>query len=144
MPDSDEKIAFSQRLKLALTRSQQEISTPTELALQFNLRHPNEPITPQAAQKWLTGKAMPTADKAQTLAEWLNVPLHWLRYGSPEANHRTTSRQTASQSETFSPLDEGEKELISRIRKLSAHQRNLIVDLIEQLSLGNEFGGNAE
>ena len=144
MPDSDEKIAFSQRLKLALTRSQQEISTPTELALQFNLRHQNEPITPQAAQKWLTGKAMPTADKAQTLAEWLNVPLHWLRYGAPEANHRTTSRQTTSQPVAVTSLDEGEIDLISRLRHLSAHQRKLIVDLIEQLNLGNQLGGNAE
>ncbi|MHB1300940.1 MAG: transcriptional regulator [Burkholderiales bacterium] len=144
MPDSDEKIAFSQRLKLALTRSQQEISTPTELALQFNLRHQNEPITPQAAQKWLTGKAMPTADKAQTLAEWLNVPLHWLRYGSPDAKLISPKRQTTSQSETFSPLADDEKELISRMRNLSAHQRKLIIGLIEQLNLGNQLGGNAE
>lgn len=46
-----EKTAFAERLKLALTRSSKKIETATELALQFNLRHPNDPVTQQAVQK---------------------------------------------------------------------------------------------
>lgn len=53
MPLTDEKIAFSERLRIALKRGTKTIDTATALAHEFNLRHPNEPITPQAAQKWL-------------------------------------------------------------------------------------------
>jgi hypothetical protein len=62
-----------------------------------SLRHPNEFITPQAAQKWLSVKAKPTADKIETLANWLSVPTHWLRYGSANGEQSIpTVRQTKS------------------------------------------------
>lgn len=87
MPKSlSEKAAFAERLKLALTRSRKKIHSPNELALQFNLRHSNSSISPQAAQKWLAGTACPTSDKIETLAHWLGVSAHWLRFGSPAAN----------------------------------------------------------
>ena len=81
---TDEKLAFSARVKQALKRSHRKVSTPAELALQFNLRHGNDPITPQAAQKWLTGKALQTQDKMETLATWLNASPLWLRHGIAE------------------------------------------------------------
>ena len=65
----DEKAAFAERLSQAINRSQKRQLNATELSTQFNLRHPNEPVSPQAAQKWLTGKAKPTADKLKTLSE---------------------------------------------------------------------------
>ena len=71
MTQPDEKQAFSLRLKQALKRSAKKIDTPTELALQFNLRHQNDSITVQAAQKWMTGKARPAVDKIETLAAML-------------------------------------------------------------------------
>jgi transcriptional regulator with XRE-family HTH domain len=133
MPKIDEKLAFTKRLKLALKRSDKKITSPVELALQFNLRHKNEPITAQAAQKWLTGQAKPTADKIDTLAKWLVVSPHWLRYGS--ANGEQTIpvvRQTKTQSN--SALTEFEAGLISQYRQLSEHQKSLIADLVEQLA----------
>jgi hypothetical protein len=63
MPSPEEKLAFAERLKQALTRSSKKIDSAAELALQFNLRNPSEPVSAQAAHKWLTGRTMPTVDK---------------------------------------------------------------------------------
>lgn len=139
----DEKLAFSERLKAALKRSSKRIATPTELAIQFSLRHPNEAITPQAAQKWLTGKARPRPDKMETLAEWLEVPAHWLSYGPPRAARRKKAaaevRQTGARYEVAEPLTKEETRLVLRLRSLSAHQRALVAELVEQLALEREI-----
>lgn len=132
---TDEKLAFTKRLKLALKRSNKKITTPAELALQFNLRHPNESITPQAAQKWLTGKAKPTADKIDTLAKWLAVSAHWLRYGSANGEQSIpTVRQTKSHQNPSGVLSNSELNLIAQVRQLSEHQQVLIAELVEQLA----------
>ncbi len=132
---TDEKLAFTKRLKLALKRSNKKITTPAELALQFNLRHPNESITPQAAQKWLTGKAKPTADKIETLAKWLAVSTHWLRYGSANGEQSIPPvRQTKSHQNPNGVLSNSEVNLIAQVRQLSEHQQVLIAELVEQLA----------
>ena len=132
---TDEKLAFTKRLKIALKRSNKKTTTPAELALQFNLRHPNESITAQAAQKWLTGGAKPTSDKIETLAKWLVVSPHWLRYGSANGEQAIPPvRQTKTQSNTNATLSDSEISIISQYRQLSDHQKNLIADLIEQLA----------
>ena len=38
-----------------------------------------------AARKWLVGEAIPTQDKMRTLADWLMVPIDWLRFGNDAA-----------------------------------------------------------
>lgn len=132
-----EKAAFAERLKLALTRSSKKIETATELALQFNLRHLNDPVTQQAVQKWLSGKACPTPDKIETLADWLGVSAHWLRFGSPNDVSRQRSagkRQIASQQNT-STLSHIENRLMEGFRQLTPHQQTLITELVIQLSL---------
>lgn len=138
---TDEKLAFADRLHIALKRGARNVSTATELANQFNLRHPNEPITPQAAQKWLTGKAIPTGDKINTLAEWLNVSAHWLHYGpapkSRQQQNASEQRQTTSQEN--SALTDKEAKLIQRLRQLSEHQFFLIAELAEQLAIEREI-----
>lgn len=133
--NTDEKIAFSKRLKLALKRSNKKINTSVELALQFNLRHPNESITPQAAQKWLTGKAKPTADKIATLAEWLAVSPHWLRFGSANGEQSIPPvQQIKTHSDKNAALTDSEINLIMQFRQLSEHQQLLITELVEQLA----------
>jgi len=132
---TDEKLAFTKRLKTALKRSNKKISTPAELALQFNLRHPNESITPQAAQKWLTGKAKPTVDKIDTLAEWLAVSPHWLRFGSATGEQSIQpARANKHHSNMNVALSDSEIHLVTQLRQLSEHQKALITDLIEQLA----------
>lgn len=140
MSTQDEKNAFAERLKQALKRSRKKIETAADLALQFNLRHPNEPITPQAAQKWLAGKSHPTPDKIATLADWLNVSPRWLRYGfaekaRPQAT-RLLSKEPATSSDAFST---DEIALLQRIRSLTEHRRYLITQLVQELALEQEM-----
>lgn len=141
MPRSqDEKQAFAQRLKQALKRSPKKVETPTELAMQFNLRHEGSSISNQAAQKWLAGLALPTVDKIETLAAWLNVSAQWLRYGIAEkaqpSTPRPLSKKAATNRDAFS---EDEIKLILRIRSLSAHRRYLITEIVEQFALEQEM-----
>lgn len=139
---TDEKLDFSKRLRIALKRSPKPVHGAAELALQFNLRHPNDSITTQSAHKWLTGKARPTADKIETLASWLNVPAHWLRYGSPndvKQKQATGVRRVKLQAEKDASLSEAETKLLVQFRRLSTHQRHLITELIEQLAIEQEI-----
>lgn len=139
----DEKLAFAERLRIALKRGAKGVSTATELANQFNLRHHNEPITAQAAQKWLTGKAIPTADKIETLAVWLNVSAHWLHYGPAplprQQQDASPVRQTKSQANSTCKLNEKESKLLDRMRQLSEHQFFLITELVDQLAVEREM-----
>ena len=137
---SDDKLAFAKRLKLALTRNPKRITTAAELALQFNLRHPKGSITQQAAQKWLTGLAKPTPEKIETLAVWLNVSTHWLMYGPPTETRKLAAAK--GRQGKIPPGDvalaEAELHLAAQFRKLSEHQRKLVIDLVEQLVLDRE------
>ena len=137
MYTADEKRAFAERLNLALKRSKQKINGPTDLALQFNLRHPNEPITPQSAYKWLHGKTLPSPDKIDTLAGWLNVSPHWLRHGPPGPS-RPATRITEKRESSETPSAE-ELKLLARLRGLGEHQRYLVLELVEQMALQGEI-----
>ena len=152
MPLPNEKQAFADRLKIALKRQKKSIETATALAHEFNLRHPNEPITAQAAQKWLSGKAKPTPDKLETLADWLGVSSHWLRNGPPpEPKKKATAgaRKGAGSGAGgvaggVAGLTEKETKLLARIRSLSEHQVYLIAELVDQLAVEREVNGGSD
>ncbi|MFZ6733630.1 transcriptional regulator [Undibacterium sp. Ji42W] len=135
MPTQEDKLAFSQRLKQALKRSPKKIETATELALNFNLRHPHASITAQAAQKWLSGQALPTADKIATLAEWLNVSFEWLRFGATAPTVRNTQGSKKGKPVPVAPPTESELLLIEKIRNMPEHRQNLVIDIVEQFSI---------
>ncbi|HYD96462.1 MAG TPA: transcriptional regulator [Noviherbaspirillum sp.] len=141
MPTSEEKAAFSQRLSLALRRSQEPVQGATDLALRFNLRHRGDAISVQTAHKWLTGRAIPTNEKLATLAEWLNVNEHWLHYGpapkSTQANEQrapygTTGGKTGAAKGVGKPSPET-LALAAKIQALPPHRRYLVEELVEQL-----------
>lgn len=138
MLELDEKKAFAIRLKQALKRTSKKIETASQLATQFNLRHPADPITPQAAQKWLSGTARPTADKVRTLAEWLDVSDHWLRFGVTDMKRGTRSKGSKPNEEAIH-LTAAEIELIRRLRRLSEYRRQLVEGMIEQFALDGEI-----
>jgi len=137
MPPIDEKQAFTARLKQVLKRSSKKVETASELATQFNLRHRADPITPQAAQKWLTGTARPTVDKIKTLAEWLDVSEQWLRHGVTDTRRSSRPKTGKSSDDVIRPTVE-EIELIRRLRGLSEYRRQLVEGMVEQLSLDSE------
>jgi transcriptional regulator with XRE-family HTH domain len=101
------------------------------LARHFNLKHAGGvSITPQAAHKWLSGQAIPKADKIRTLAHWLGVSEHWLHYGpAPEdASFNGQSSQSSSKYPSFTQA----LSLAQRIEALPERQRHLVEELIEQ------------
>lgn len=95
MTAAEEKGDFSRRLKEALRRARMDAG-PTRFAREFNLRHHGEPVTAQTARKWLQARALPTQDKVRTLAQWLEVSPHWLRYGEAERVHPGAKQDPAS------------------------------------------------
>ncbi len=140
MPTHDEKSAFAQRLALALRRNPEPVHGATELALRFNLRHRGAAISPQTAHKWLSGRAIPTADKIATLAEWLRVSPHWLHYGPPPASEhdgvpgaaQSRDPYAAAPATGLAPSPES-LALAARIELLPPHRRYLVEELVAQL-----------
>lgn len=140
MSKVDEKQEFAARLKLALKRSRKTIETASELALQFNLRHPNNSISQQAAHKWLTGKSCPTRDKIETLATWLDVPVDWLRYGiSAEKRTYAVSEPALSPIQNPATLSADELKLLRQLRSMPEYRRKLVLDIAEQFFIDSHI-----
>lgn len=141
MPTREEKEAFAHRLQQALKRTPKRVETAAELALNFNLRHPSDPITPQAAQKWLTGQALPTIDKIATLAEWLGVSLQWLGLGTTaeQAAGTAPNRVHESKDIPFAPPSEQEVLLLRRIRAMPEYRRKLVIEIVDQFCADHEI-----
>ena len=83
---TNEKVAFGKRLTRLLNEAEIGITSPTNVAREFNRRYTGEPITAQAVRKWLAGESIPAGDKIRTLAKWLKASPHWLHYGETEKN----------------------------------------------------------
>lgn len=76
----NEATMFSNRLRDSMENAGYEIR-PIVLEREFNQRYWGRSISFQAVRRWLNGEAIPTQDRLQVLAEWLNVDPHWLRFG---------------------------------------------------------------
>jgi transcriptional regulator with XRE-family HTH domain len=104
------------------------------------LRHRSDPITPQAAQKWMTGKSLPTPDKIETIAAWLNVSIQWLRYGIPETKPVKSSKPLSKTSATkHDAPNSTELKLLQRIRNLPESRRELVAEIVEQFAIEQEI-----
>jgi len=130
MPTIEQKSAFSERLLLALRRSHEAVEGATDLAIQFSLRYSGAAVSPQTAHKWLSGRAVPTEDKLDILAEWLNVDKHWLHYGPPPKKPVREGKTAQGKSQKF-PSEEAVK-LALMIQSLPPHKRYLIEELVAQ------------
>lgn len=103
---ADEKQGFSRRLKEAMRKARIDISSPTLIAREFNLRYQGDPVSTQAVRKWMSGKALPSQDKIRALGLWLDVSAHWLRFG--EADRKEERQSMTARQETGSyRLDAG-------------------------------------
>jgi transcriptional regulator with XRE-family HTH domain len=130
----DDKKAFSERLKLALRRAKKAVQSPTDLAREFNLRSSESSVTVQAAQRWLAGTSMPTPDKIEILAAWLDVSPHWLRYGNPERKSPAKVKTT-----DLVGLPVAEQTLLSHYRQLTPRQQSVVSDLLLELAFKTEL-----
>ncbi len=136
-----DKQQFSERLKQALLSSTGSISS-TKLAIQFNLRYPKTPISTQSAHKWLNGQTIPTKDKIQILAKWLNVSEFWLHYGSSATNNSINfNRKIVAHKPLTMQLSPLEQQVLLLFRELSASQSKLVYELLYELSR-KSFGKN--
>lgn len=84
----NERSEFRTRLICALNDAQCKVGA-TSVTREFNRRSNALPISVYAVRKWLAGEAIPTQDKLVILAEWLNVPAQWLRFGEKSAEPTT-------------------------------------------------------
>ncbi|WP_148664482.1 transcriptional regulator [Herbaspirillum robiniae] len=112
---------FSKRLREALANLNPPVTTAAELARQFSLRYKGTAPSPVAVRKWWDGTNMPTDEKLETLAKWLNVPIHWLRFGN-----------TAKVLD-ISDLSAEEVQLIGHWRAISNDRRKILLALISDL-----------
>lgn len=114
---------FSRRLQEAMVNHGYE-PRPVVIEREFNQRYWGNPITFQTGRRWLRGEAVPTQDRLQVLAEWLEVDPHWLRFGEKlsgsvrqqkkrwDANMTPEERQAI---ETFLNLPPDKRKIIGEV-----------------------------
>ena len=127
MSETNEKEAFSQRLKQQLAKHGWASNSPTLLAREFNIRYSGNSISVQTASNWLSSAAIPSQDKLQILAAWLDVSSQWLRFGENNDTFSTSSNSQAHQNIQLY-LDD----LPKKITQLNPKQKYLIYKLVEE------------
>lgn len=133
MTISEERQAFAARLQSALRQARQPADSPTTLARGFNSRYPGQPITVHAARKWLVAESIPTQDKLRTLAQWLEVPAEWLRFGGPLSSDTqgTHSPIDKTLDAMLSAMSREDLKLVEALHALEADERRLVRDLVQ-------------
>lgn len=124
--ENDEKSAFAERLKRALTQAGVRHS-PTILANEFNLRYWGRAVSPHTARTWLHGISIPTQDKLRVLANWLQISPDELRFGaSPSAS---VARDGAIDYTLSGP----DRELLRRYLALSLASKKTVQEVVTAL-----------
>lgn len=124
----DEQARFSERLRAALRDAGIE---PSAVALmkRFNSRYGGTSVTSQAVSGWLNGKSMPRQDKLRSLAELLDVDLHFLQTG--EGKPRLLREGRAAWPESVTQV---ERAAIEAYLGLADGPRKLVGELIALLA----------
>lgn len=125
--ESNDRAAFAARLALAMRRLMPPVEGPTALANAL-AHHFSEGLSVQTTHKWLSGRAIPTKDKIEILAQWLDVSPHWLKYG-PDISTRDNKKNRAAD---LKNLDSATYALADRIRNLPTNQRILVEAMIAE------------
>ena len=110
---------FSKRLIWALD-IQGVPHSPTIVQREYNSRSNQPPVTTHAARKWLMGEAIPTQDRIQVLAEWLNVSASWLRFGEEGIDGNKKTKDMTAQ----------EWRLVQGFRLLTDKQRAAVLTMV--------------
>lgn len=117
-----ERSAFSERLKKAIVNFDPALLSATVLAKEFSRRSRHSSVGLTAAHKWLAGEAIPQQEKLRVLANWLKVPVEWLRYGDTVAQPDLTDKERRR-------FDK----LVSDFSALSSRDQRLIEKLIREM-----------
>lgn len=125
---NDAKRQFADRLRAAMGAAGY-VAKPAVLEREFNLRWYGKPMTLHGVRRWLLGEAVPGQDKIVTLAEWLGIAPHVLRYGV-EVEQRIEERNAR--------LDEAiryqEREVFNAYLSLPQTQRRAVREIILALA----------
>ncbi|HEX2531177.1 MAG TPA: hypothetical protein VHK70_06855 [Burkholderiaceae bacterium] len=127
-----EREDFSERLRQALQNAEYSAESPTQLAREFNIRFTGHPITVHAARKWLVGEAIPTQEKLRTLAQWLNVPTEWLRFGGDQ--RQGERRASAGAPDAAVRFESEDLKLIADLQRLDKRSRLIAREMIRMLA----------
>lgn len=120
----DEKLAFAQRLREAMSRAGYPLR-PVVLEREFNTRYWGRSVTLQAVRRWLRGEAIPSQEKLQVLADWLKVEPQVLRFGDQVARSVQEHRRRWDETMGYQ-----ERETVDAFLQLPAPQRKLIREVI--------------
>lgn len=95
-------------------------TTPPKIARAFNLRFPDEAVSPQAVRKWMRGEASPSDSKLHALGAWLAVDPAWLRFGSSSGYPAPalTANHEDGLERDLSLLNKAERQLIRKMTDL--------------------------
>jgi hypothetical protein len=105
--------------------------SPTIVQREYNSRSNQPPVTTHAARKWLMGEAIPTQDRIQVLAEWLNVSASWLRFGEEGIDGNKKTKDMTAQ----------EWRLVEGFRLLTEKQRAAVLTMV--LSIPSSRSGKS-
>jgi transcriptional regulator with XRE-family HTH domain len=119
---------FSARLKKEFQRTGLPVSSPTQIAQEFNRRYPATQVTAQSLRKWLLAEAIPTQAKLIALADWLSVSPQWLRFGTGVRRVGEGSDQASTETASHRGVIVIGKDQAALVS---------VVDLLTQLSEGN-------
>ncbi|MBE0493472.1 MAG: transcriptional regulator [Thiomicrospira sp.] len=115
---------FSQRLTEAMKEGGYQ-PRPVVLEREFNQRYWGRPVSVQAIRKWLMGEVIPTQDKLQVLAEWLNVDPHWLRFG--EKLSGSVQQQRKRWDANMTPQ---ERQVVESFMSLPPEKRKIVGEIV--------------
>lgn len=124
----EEQSQFAARLRAALREAGIEESA-VALMKRFNSRYGGASVTSQAVSGWLLGKSMPRQDKLRSLAELLDVDLHYLQTGEGKAKLLREGRAVWPDSVTPE-----ERKAIEAFLGLPGPARQLVSQLIDALA----------
>lgn len=119
---------FCERLRESMLLAGYELR-PVTLEREFNQRFWGNPVSFQAVRRWLNGEAIPTQDRLQVIAEWLDVDPHWLRFG--EKLSGSVRQQRKRWDANMTPA---ERQIIEVFMSLPAEKRKIAGEIIAALA----------
>jgi hypothetical protein len=126
----DEKQAFSKRLKDALRKAGVDSAGYAKVAREFNLRYSGDPVSTQAVRKWLTAGALPSQDKIRAMALWLDVGVHWLRFGDAE---RKQDRAQVGTRQDAAPYKADPAWVARKFDSLEDNHKRMVLEIVHAL-----------
>ena len=128
-----EKKLFSERLRAAMKARGLELSGAV-LEREFNDHWLGTPVRRQTAWKWLNGETIPTQDKIQTLALWLKIEPHELRFGE-----HVQQKLRASEKLWHEGAGYAERETFEAFLTLPTPQRKIVREVILAFSKASQL-----